>query len=147
MSNKIYQNGYIPYPDDMKKSKFIVIPKKPGTMKFGQHRSSSLLRQKTKLLIRVTTTIIRMKIRSEIIEEALDCGREEHDEYHIHIRLIEQKIIEAQKNLFLCFIFYAKSIESINHEHLIAILKLLDIDKSSKTYSGTKFRQSKLKMS
>ena len=46
LANKIYNTGYI--PEEMKKSVFVVLPKKPGTVECTEHRTISLMSQVTK---------------------------------------------------------------------------------------------------
>ncbi|XP_063600637.1 uncharacterized protein LOC134776815 [Penaeus indicus] len=48
--NSIYDTGNI--PDDLKKSVFIALPQKPGTVEYDQHRTKSLMSHLTKVLLR-----------------------------------------------------------------------------------------------
>ena len=62
--NSIYDSGTI--PDDMKKSVYIALPKKPGTVECDQHRTIILMSHLTKVLLRVIMNRMRNKILPEI---------------------------------------------------------------------------------
>ena len=51
LANKIYNTGYI--PEEMRKSVFVTLPKKPGTVECEEHRTISLMSQITKIILRV----------------------------------------------------------------------------------------------
>ena len=68
--NDIYESGHI--PNDMKKSAFITLPKKPEATECEQHRTISLMSHITKILLRIIMMRVWNKIRPEIAEE--QCG-------------------------------------------------------------------------
>ena len=45
------------------------------------------------------------------------------------MRIILERIIETQRNVFLCFIDYEKAFDKIRHEDLMTMLEDLDIDR------------------
>ncbi|ELT94909.1 hypothetical protein CAPTEDRAFT_79125, partial [Capitella teleta] len=49
--NKIYDTGNV--PEDLLKSVFIALPKKPGATECGQYRTISLMSHITKMLLRI----------------------------------------------------------------------------------------------
>ena len=64
--NIIYAAGKI--PADMKKSVYIAIPKKQGTVECEQHRTISLMSHLTKVMLRVLMNRMRNKILPELPE-------------------------------------------------------------------------------
>ena len=75
--NEIYDTGDI--PTEMSKSIFIALPKKPGPTESELHRTISLMRHVTKVLLRVILMRVRNKIRPEIAKEQFGfCGRQRH---------------------------------------------------------------------
>jgi hypothetical protein len=68
--NEIYDSGEI--PDELTKSIFIALPKKPGTIECELHRTISLMSHLTKLLLRILMMRARSKIKPEISK--MQCG-------------------------------------------------------------------------
>ena len=65
--NRIYDSGYI--PDEMNKSIFVTIPKKPNAQDCSEHRTISLMSHPMKLLLRII-----LERKSERIEKEIsDC--------------------------------------------------------------------------
>ena len=64
--NIIHVTGEI--PTDLKKSVYIAIPKKIGTVECDQHRTVSLMSHLTKVMLRVLMNRMRNKILPEIYE-------------------------------------------------------------------------------
>ena len=67
LANKIYNEGH--FPDEMSKSIFITLPKKPGTTKCELHRTISLMSHMTKLILKILLQRVRGRSRGEISEE------------------------------------------------------------------------------
>ena len=47
-----------------------------------------------------------------------------------NLKMIVEKYIETQKDIYACFIVYSKAFDTVNHEKLIEYLKTTDIDQS-----------------
>ena len=58
--NKIYDDGK--FPEDLSKSIFITLPKKPGAVDCEQHRTISLMSPVTKIILRVLLLRSRSRI-------------------------------------------------------------------------------------
>ena len=58
--NKIYDDGK--FPEDLSKSIFITLPKKPGAVDCEQHRTISLMSHVTKIILRVLLLRLRGRI-------------------------------------------------------------------------------------
>ena len=70
LANEIYDNGKI--PEDLSRSIFIMIPKKPGAIECELHRTISLMSHIIKLILRIIMTRTRRAIRPEILQA--QCG-------------------------------------------------------------------------
>ena len=103
-------------PQDLSKSIFIALPKKPGTLECELHRTISLMSHITKVILRV------IMMKPEISQE--QCGFVKRD---IHCRTLCERAIEVQHELYLCFIDYAKAFDNVKHEDLFEFLQNLDI--------------------
>ena len=58
--NKIYDDGK--FPEDLSKSIFITLPKKPSAVNCEQHRTISLMSHVTKIILRVLLLRLRSRI-------------------------------------------------------------------------------------
>ena len=62
--SKIYDDGE--FPEDLKKSSFIALPKKPGAVECEQHRTISFMSPITKIILRILLLRTRSRITPEI---------------------------------------------------------------------------------
>ena len=110
LANKIYDTGQIPTP--MQLSTFITIPKKPGAMECNKHRTISIMSQLGKIVLRVILHRIRNKIRPKIPEEQYGFVKGKGTANVIFLlRMISERAIEMQRDVFLCFIDYQKAFD------------------------------------
>ena len=58
--NKIYDDGK--FPEDLSKSIFITLPKKPNAVNCEEHRTMSLMGHVTKIILRVLLLRLRSRI-------------------------------------------------------------------------------------
>ena len=127
LANNIYETGQIPTP--MKLSTFITIPKKPGAMECNKHRTISIMSQLGKIVLRVILNRVRNKIRPEIPEEQYGFVKGKGTTNAIFLlRMICERAIEMQRDVFLCFIDYQKAFDTVRHEELMRMLAGLEID-------------------
>ena len=125
--NRIYTTGQI--PDDLKKSIFIALPKKPGAIDCALHRTISLTSHLTKILLRIVMGRVRNKVKREIGEE--QCGFVEGKGTANGIFLLRnlmERAIEMQQDLYMCFIDYTKAFDCVRHEEIIDMLQSLNVD-------------------
>ena len=127
LANKIYNTGYI--PKEMYRSIFIAIPKKPNAVECSLHRTISLMSIITKIILRVILNRLKRKIKPEIGEEQYGFMEGKGTRNAIfNMRMITERAIEVQKEVFMCFIDYEKAFDKVRHPQLIEILKNLNID-------------------
>ena len=127
IANGIYKRGEI--SEGMCRSFFITIPKKSGTLECNKHRTISIMSQILKIILKVVLERIRCKIRKEIAEEQYGFMEGKGTRNAIFIlRMLSERSIEMQKDIYLCFIDYEKAFDRVKHEDLIAILKGIGVD-------------------
>ncbi|GFO11990.1 RNA-directed DNA polymerase from mobile element jockey-like [Plakobranchus ocellatus] len=125
--NEIYDTGHI--PTDLSKSIFIALPKKPGATECELHRTISLMSHITKILLKIIMLRIRNKIKQEIAEERCGLVEDKGTSNAIYIlRTLIERALEAQKDVYLCFIDYTNAFDRVRHDEIITQLKQLNID-------------------
>ena len=125
--NLVYDNGEM--LEDMCRSIFIMLPKKMGATECGMHRTISLMSHLSKLLLRIVMQRIRTKIRSEISNTQFGFMADRGTRNAIFtITMMIERSIEMKKDVYLCFIDYAKAFDRVQHEKILKILSGLDID-------------------
>ena len=125
--NAIYDSGTI--PEDLCKSVFIALPKKPGATECELHRTISLMSHFTKILLRVLMHRMRKSLRPEISTKQFGFVRDKGTRNAIFtLSMLMERCIEVQKDLYLCFIDYSKAFDKVKHERLFGMLENLDID-------------------
>ena len=127
LANMMYSEGR--FPEQMYKSIFITIPKVKGSAKCEKHRTLSLMSHVTKLVLRVIMNRIRGRTLSEIseVQYGFMPDRGTRNAIFVLRRLVE-RMIEKQKDVYVCFIDYRKAFDTVKYEPLIELLQSLDID-------------------
>ena len=125
--NNIYDTGM--FPDDLVKSIFIPLPKKAMATECGDHRLISLMPHATKIFLRVILNRIKEVIDIEVDEAQFGFrpGRGTREGI-FSFNIMAQKHIEIKKEMYICFIDYAKAFDRVKHENLIECLKQIGID-------------------
>ena len=113
--NEIYDSGE--FPEDLSKSIFITLPKKPGAIECELHRTISLINHTTKILLHVLMNRVRNKLKTEISDVQYGFVEDKSTRNAIFIiRMLTERAVEMQKNLYLCFIDYKKAFDKVKHE-------------------------------
>ena len=125
--NHIYDTGQ--FPDDLVKSIFIPLPKKPKASDCGDYRLISLMPHITKIFLRVVQNRIKQTIDIEVneVQFGFRPGRGTREGIFC-FNILAQKHIEVQKEMYVCFIDYAKAFDRVKHENLIKCLKDIGLD-------------------
>ena len=125
--NEVYNSGEI--PDDLSKSVFIALPKKPGAIECELHRTISLMSHVVKILLRILMKRARSKIRPEIGKEQFGFVEDAGTRNAIFVlRMISERAIEMKKDLYICFIDYTKAFDKVQHREIFSLLQDLDLD-------------------
>ena len=124
---KIYETGNI--VESMCDSVFIALPKVEGTLECSKHRTLSIMSQVTKILLRVLLKRVRAKISPQISDEQFGfvAGKGTSNAL-FSLRMITERALEVQKDVFACFVDYEKAFDKVKHEDLFNMLKTLDLD-------------------
>ena len=125
--NDICDTGEI--PEDLTKSIFIALPKKPAITECKLHRIISLMSHATKILLKILMMQMKNKIKPEIVDEQYGFTANKSTRNAIFIlRTIIERTIEVKHNIYLCFLDYTKEFEKVKHDLLFQILEKFDID-------------------
>src|SRR5437870_11073996 len=127
IANDKYNSGNI--PEDLLKSIFIALPKKPGATECELHRTISLMSVVFKLILRMLMQRKRNKIRPEINKSQCGFMNDTGTRNAIFIlRNIYERSIEVNKDLYLCFIDFTNAFDRVRHTMLLNMLQDLDLD-------------------
>ena len=127
VANMMYSEGR--FPEKMYKSIFITIPKVKGTAKCEKHRTISLMSHVTILVLKVIVNRLRGRTLSEILDVQYGFMPDRGTRNAIFVlRRLVERMIEKQKDVYVCFIDYSKAFDTMKHEPLIELLQSLDID-------------------
>ena len=118
LENMMYSEGR--FPEQMHKSIFITIPKVKGIAKCEKHHTISLMRHVTKLVLGVIMNRIRGRTLSEIseVQYGFMPYRGTRNTIFVLRRLVE-RMIEKQRDVYVCFIDYSKAFDTVKHKPLI----------------------------
>ena len=127
--NQMYRSAEI--PEDLRTSIFIVLPKKPRATECSDHRTISLMCHTLKLLLLIILKRIPNKINVNVGPEQAGFRKDSVTREGIfNLRLITEKYLEKQKDIYACFIDYSKAFDTVKHQELLQCLKTTDIEEN-----------------
>ena len=127
MANQIYRTGKI--PERMKESEFIVIPKKEGAVDCGKYRTISIMSQVAKIVLKVLDERLKSKVAECVDEEQYGFRKGKGTRNAIFVlRTMMERLIEKQKDLFMCFVDFEKAFDTVKHDKLVETLEKYCID-------------------
>ena len=97
------------WPQDRKMSVFIPIPKKGHAKKCSNYRTSALISHASKVMLKILQARLQQYVNHDLpdVQAGFRKGRGTRDQT-ANIHWIIEKGREFQKNIYLCFIDYAK---------------------------------------
>ena len=97
------------WPQNWKRSVFIPIPKNGSTKKGSNYSTIALISQASKVMLKILQARLQQYVNRELpdIQAGIRKGRGTRDQI-ANIRWIMEKAREFQKNIYFCFINYAK---------------------------------------
>ena len=100
------------WPRDWKSSVFIPIPKKGNAKECSNHCTIALISHTSKVMLKILQARLQQYVNQELpdVQAGFTRGKGSRDQIAI-IRWIIEKAREYQKNIYLCFIDYAKAFE------------------------------------
>ena len=107
------------WPQDWKRSVFIPIPKKGNDKECSHCHTTVLISQASKIMLKILQVRFQQYMNSELPDVRIDFrkGRATRDQI-ANIRWIIKKAREFQKNIYFCFIDYAKAFDCVDHNKL-----------------------------
>ena len=104
------------WPQDWKRSVFIPIPKKGNAKECSNYPTIALISHASKVMLKILQARLQQYVNHELpdVQAGFRKGRGTRD--HIaNIHWITGEAREVQKNLYFCFIDYAKAFDCLNH--------------------------------
>ena len=116
------------WPQDWKKSVFIPIPKKGNPKECSNYCTIALLSHASKVMFIILQARLKLYVNCELPDVKAGFRKGRGTRYHTaNIHWIIEKAREFQKNIYFCFIDYAKAFDCVDHNKLWKILKEMGI--------------------
>ena len=95
---------------------FIPIPKKGNAKECSNYHAVVLISHASKVMLKILQAWIQQNVNQELpdIQAGFRIGRGTRDQI-ANIRWITEKAREFQKNIYFCFIDYAKAFDCVDH--------------------------------
>ena len=107
------------WPQDWKRSVFIPIPKKGNDKEYSNYRTIALNSHASKVMLKILQARLQQHVNWELsdVQSGFRKGRRARDQI-ANICWIIEKAREFQKNMYFCFIDYAKIFDCVGHNKL-----------------------------
>ena len=108
----------------LEKVSFIPIPKKGNAKECSNYCTIALISDASKVMLKILQARLQQYVNHELpdVQAGFRKGRGIRDKI-ANIRWIMEKAREFQKNIYFCFIDYAKAFDFVDHNKLWTILK------------------------
>ena len=115
-------------PQDWQRSVFIPIPKKGSAKECSNYCTIALISHASKVMRKILQASLQQYVIRELpdVQAGFRKGRGTRDQI-TNICWIIEKAREFQKNIYVCFIDYAKAFDCVDHNKLWKILKEMGI--------------------
>ena len=112
------------WPQDWKRSVFILIPKKGNAKECSNYHTIALISHASKVMLKILQARLQQYVNHELpdAEAGFRKSRGTRDQI-ANIHWIIEKAREFQENVYFCFIDYAKGFDRVDHNKLWKILK------------------------
>jgi len=116
------------WPQDWKGSVFIQIPKKGNAKECSNYHTIALISHASKVMFKILQARLQQYVNRELpdVQAGFRKGRGTRDQI-ANIYWIIKKARKFQKNIYFCFIDYAKAFDCMDHNKLWKILKEMGI--------------------
>ena len=107
------------WPQDWKRSVFIPIPKKGNAKECSNFRTIALISHASKVMLKILQARLQQCVNHEFpyVQAGFRKGRGTRDQI-ANIYWIIEKAREFLKNIYFCFIDYAKAFDCVDHNKL-----------------------------
>ena len=108
----------------LESSIFTTIPKKGNAKECSNYRATALISQASKVMFKILQDRFQQYVNSELpdVQDGFRKSRGTRNQI-ANIHWIIEKAREFQKNIYFCFIVYAKTFDCVDHNKLWKILK------------------------
>ena len=105
------------WPPDWKRSVFIPIPKKGNAKECSNYRTIALISHASKIMLKILQARFQQYVNRELpdVQAGFRKSRGTRDQI-ANIHWIIEKAREFQKNIYFCFIDYAKAFDCVDHK-------------------------------
>ena len=112
------------WPQDWKRSALIPIPRKCNAKECSNYHTIALISQASKVILKILQARLQTVHEpwTSDVQVGFRKGRGSRDQI-VNIHWIIKKAREFQKNIYFCFIDYAKAFDCVDHNKLWKILK------------------------
>ena len=112
------------WPQDWKKSAFILIPKKGNAKECSNYHTIELISHASKVMLKILQARLQQYLNQELPDVQTGFIKGRGTIYQIaNIHWIIENAREFQKNIYFCFIDYAKAFDFVDYNKLWTILK------------------------
>ena len=107
------------WPQDWKRSVFILIPKKGNAKECSNYCTIALISQASKVILKIFQARLQQYMNHELqnVQAGFRKDRGTRDQI-ANIRWIIEKVREFQKSIYFCFIDYAKAFDCVEQNKL-----------------------------
>ena len=107
------------WPQDWKRSVFIPVPKKGNAKECSNNCTTALISHTSKVMLKILQARLQQYMNHEFpdVQAGFRKGRRTKDQI-AKICWIVGKAREYQKNIYFCFIDYAKAFDCVDHNKL-----------------------------
>ena len=107
------------WPQDWKTSFFIPIPKKGNAREFSTYCTIALISHASKVMLKILQASLQQYVNRELpdVQAGFRKDRGTRDQI-ANIHWIIKKARDFQKNIYFCFIDYAKAFDCVDHNIL-----------------------------
>ena len=112
----------------LEKLVFISIPKKGNAKECSNYRTIALISHASKIMLKILQARLQLHVNRELpyVQAGFRKGRGTRDQI-ANIRWIMETAREFQKNIYFCFIDYAKAFDCVDHNKQWKILREMGI--------------------
>ena len=116
------------WSQDWKRSVFIPIPKKGNAKECSNYHTIELISHATKVMLKILQAKLQQYMNHELPDVQAGSRKDRGTRDQIaNIHQIIEKAREFQKNIYFCFIAYAKAFDCVDHNKLWKILQEMGI--------------------
>ena len=116
------------WPQDWKRSVFIPVPKKGNAKEWSHYGTVRLISHASKVILKIFQARLQQYVNRELPDVQAGFRKDSGTRDQIaNLRWVIEKEREFQKNIYFCFIDYAKAFDCVDHRKLWKILQEMGI--------------------